>query len=98
MEVEPRERTSGHAVGAQNSGDATLSRRQVEGDAMGVAVAGHHGETEAAALKDVEIPRVVANQLDHAQRLEKLVPPMQQACDPKDAPNRCVLTKAPYQD
>jgi hypothetical protein len=67
----------GHAVRDENDGQATLSRRQVERDAVRVAVAGHHRETEAPVLEDVEISRVVANQFDNAKHFEELVPPMQ---------------------
>ena len=82
---ESRDGAHRHAVRDEDDGDAALARREVEGDAVGVAVARHHGEAEATAAEDFEVARVVGDQFGDAEHLEELVAPVQQARETEHA-------------
>src|SRR5262249_42307741 len=75
----------GHTVCDENNGHATLSGRQVESDAMRVAVVLRHREAGAAIPEDAEIPRIEGNELNNAEHLEERVPPIEQARHPENA-------------
>ena len=70
---ESRDRTYRHAMRDQNNGHATLSRSEIEREAMRITMAGHHREIKAAVLKDFAIARVVTGKLNNTQDLEELV-------------------------
>jgi hypothetical protein len=72
----------------EHDGHATLSRRQIERYAMRVAVIRSHRETVATASEDVEITRVIADELGYAKHLEEFVSPVKPPRDPAYAPAR----------
>ena len=87
--VEDRDRDNGHAVRDEHDRRAEPPGRQVQRDAVGVAVAGHHGEIEMPARKELAVPPVVREQLHDAQRPEHAVAAHQGSRQPDRAPAVC---------
>ena len=87
--VEDRDRDNGHAVRDEHDRRAEPAGRQVQRDAVRVAVAGHHGEIEVPARKELAVPPVVREQLHDAQRPEHAVAAHQGSRQPDRAPAVC---------
>jgi hypothetical protein len=73
-----------HAMSEKYDRHSTLSSRQVERNAVWIAMARHHSQMETPSSKDVEISRVVTNQIDNTHDSEKFVSSMQQAREPEN--------------
>src|SRR5215813_5489018 len=87
-----RDRTYRHAMRDQNNGHATLSRNEIECQTVRIAVTGHNCQVEAAALKDLEVTRVVSNKFDNTQGLEEVIA-SKSSHEPEDTPRRETLAE-----
>ena len=84
--VEPRDRPYGHAVGDEHHRNPGSLRREIQRDAVRIAVAGHDRQLKRTGGKEIPVAPIVGDQLHHPEGAEDPVAAAQNTSEASRAP------------